>query len=77
MKQFLSKHWLKFVGAAVGAIGGYAYYHYVGCLSGTCPITSNPWRMTAYGLVVGLLLFDMFKKEKPRNSKNKTLDNNL
>ena len=39
----------------IGAIGGYAYYHYIGCASGTCPITSNPWISTAYGAVVGAL----------------------
>ncbi len=63
MRQFFLKHWLKIAGFIVGAIGGYLYYYYVGCLSGTCPITSNPWRMTIYGSILGLLLFDLFKKE--------------
>lgn len=64
MKEFFKKHWLKFAGIAAGAVGGYAYYHCVGCLSGTCPITSNPWRITLYGAIVGFLLFDMFKTER-------------
>ena len=36
-----------------GAAGGYAYYYFIGCVSGTCPITSNPYISTAYGAVVG------------------------
>lgn len=76
MKEFFKKHYLKFIGLIVGAIGGYLYYHYVGCVSGTCPITSNPWRMTLYGAVLGLLLFDIFKKETPKKTDKKVIDNN-
>ena len=42
--------------AAVGAIGGFLYYRFVGCASGTCPITSNPYISTVYGGVIGILL---------------------
>ena len=41
--------------AALGAAGGYAYYHFVGCVTGTCPITSSPYLSTAYGALLGLL----------------------
>jgi hypothetical protein len=40
----------------LGALGGFAYYYFVGCHSGTCPISSNPWISTAYGAGMGLLL---------------------
>jgi len=40
----------------IGAVGGYAYYRFVGCVSGTCPITSNPYYSVAYGAMVGALL---------------------
>jgi hypothetical protein len=49
----------------IGAIGGYAYYHYIGCVSGTCPITSNPYISTAYGAVVGSVFIN-FKKKKDK-----------
>lgn len=52
------------IGILVGAAGGYAYYHYVGCASGTCAITSKPLNSTLYGAVMGGLLFNMFIKEK-------------
>ncbi|QRX64570.1 hypothetical protein JS578_04815 [Dysgonomonadaceae bacterium zrk40] len=62
-KSFLLKHWLRITGFAVGVLGGYLYYYYVGCVSGTCPITSNPYRMMIYGALVGYLLFDIFSKD--------------
>ena len=51
------KRWIK-TGLATLAGGalGYAYYHFIGCVTGTCPITSNPIVSTAYGMVVGLLV---------------------
>jgi hypothetical protein len=42
--------------AALGAGAGFAYYTFIGCASGTCPITSNPYISTAYGAAVGILL---------------------
>jgi hypothetical protein len=49
----------------IGALGGYAYYYFVGCRSGTCPISSNPWLSTAYGAGMGLTLtMRERKKEK-------------
>lgn len=41
---------------ALGALAGYAYYYFIGCTSGSCPITSNPWVSTGYGAVMGGLL---------------------
>ena len=39
----------------LGAGGGFAYYYFfVGCASGTCPITSNPYISTAYGSLIGI-----------------------
>lgn len=43
------------LGVLLGAAAGYAYYRFVGCSSGACPITSNPWISTAYGAGLGLL----------------------
>ncbi len=44
------------IGAIVGGGLGFAYYKFVGCSSGTCPLTSNPITSTIYGLVVGALV---------------------
>ncbi|HCV43251.1 MAG TPA: hypothetical protein DGH68_07180 [Bacteroidetes bacterium] len=37
----------------VGGAAGFAYYHFIGCASGTCPITSSPYISTVYGALVG------------------------
>ena len=55
------------LGIILGAIGGYLYYHQIGCVSGSCAITSNPLNSTLYGMIMGGLLFNLFvtaKKEK-------------
>lgn len=44
------------IASAIGAVLGFAYYRFVGCASGTCPITSNPYISTIYGAVLGALI---------------------
>ena len=48
------------VGVIIGAVGGYAYYHFIGCASGTCAITSKPLNATLSGSLIGGLLFNIF-----------------
>lgn len=64
MKTFLKKNLLVVIGIPLGALGGYLYWYYIGCLSGSCAITSNPLNSTLYGAAMGGLIFSMFKKEK-------------
>ncbi|HEY6951332.1 MAG TPA: DUF6132 family protein [Bacteroidota bacterium] len=49
----------------VGAVGGFAYYYFIGCAGGTCPISSNPYVSTAYGTLIGL--FVPVQKKRPKN----------
>ena len=49
---------LGLVGVFLGIIGGYLYYFFIGCQSGSCPITSNPWASIAWGAVLGYLIGD-------------------
>lgn len=39
----------------LGAGGGYLYYRLVGCRSGACPITANPYVSTLFGALMGFL----------------------
>jgi hypothetical protein len=42
--------------AVAGASCAAAYAHFVGCRTGTCPLTSNVWTASLYGGAVGALL---------------------
>lgn len=55
------------IGLIIGAAGGFAYYYYVGCASGSCPITSNPWISTLYGSGMGALAFNSLGSKKIEN----------
>jgi hypothetical protein len=71
INQIMKDKVLKFIsltaiiGIVIGAIGGYVYYIKVGCVSGTCPITSNPYMSVLWGAAMGYLIGDMFSKRKP------------
>lgn len=62
--------WMTLLGIAVGAIAGYMYYHYVGCYSGTCSITSKPMNSTMYGAIMGGLAFRAFTPNKSKADQN-------
>jgi len=63
-KSFLHSNFLSLIGIIIGAISGFLYWKYVGCLTGTCKITSNPINSTAYFALMGGLIFGSFKKQK-------------
>lgn len=44
------------IGVAIGGLLGFLYYKFIGCSSGTCPITSKPLNSVIYGAVMGLLV---------------------
>lgn len=67
--NFIRTHRLTFIGALLGAAGGYGYYYFVGCASGTCAITSNPLNSTLYGSLMGALFLNIFKKENSNTEK--------
>lgn len=57
----------------VGALGGYLYWYYVGCQSGSCPITSK-WYMSVLwggllGYFVGDILVTAIKNKKEQDTK--------
>lgn len=65
--NFVKKYKLTIIGIIVGAIVGYLYYHFVGCSSGTCAITSKPINSTLYGALLGGLLLNTLKRDKEKS----------
>lgn len=64
MENFIKKYKLGLIGIVVGGILGYAYYHFIGCNTGTCAITSKPFNSSVYGMVMGYLILSTFEKTK-------------
>jgi hypothetical protein len=59
MKWFKSPYIV--IGLILGAAAGFAYWKFVGCIDGTCMITSKWPNSTAYGGMMGLLFGDMIR----------------
>lgn len=64
------RSWLVWgMGIVIGATAGYLYWYYVGCMSGSCAITSSPLNSTLYGSLLGVLLINAIKSGKSKDSK--------
>ena len=63
MKKWFNNNKLYLIGAVLGAVAGFFYWQQIGCMSGTCMITSKPINSTVYGAIMGSLLFGMLKKK--------------
>lgn len=51
--------WMKVIFAGIGALGGFLYWRFIGCTSGTCPIRSVWYLSTLWGLAMGYLTGDL------------------
>ena len=68
--HIISKYRALVMGILLGGVGGYMYYQFIGCSTGSCPITSQPINSTLYGAMMGGILFSTFKKQEKRNDGN-------
>lgn len=48
--------WKPVSAVLLGGIAGFLYYYFIGCASGTCAITSNPFSSVLFGGVMGLFI---------------------
>lgn len=64
MLKTIKENKITIIGSILGAIGGFLYWKFAGCKNGTCAIKSNPYLMTAYGILLGGLIFNNFKNKK-------------
>jgi hypothetical protein len=44
------------IGASAGILAGFVYYRLVGCSTGSCPITSNPWITMSFFGIFGVIM---------------------
>lgn len=73
-KDLLKRYLPEIAGTIIGIVGGFLYWKYVGCVSGTCAIKSNWYLMVPWGAVLGYLAGSVAgdiirKKKKPQEEK--------
>jgi len=73
MKEYLKNHLIIVIGTIAGAAGGFLYWKFVDCQSGTCPIKSVWYLSTLWGLVMGYLVGSIIEEliMKARDKKTK------
>jgi hypothetical protein len=58
-----NRMWLYTLAYVVGgAVVGFGYHKLVGCRTGACPITANPYISTLYGALMGFLAGGMLER---------------
>lgn len=69
VNKYLKSNRIQIVFFVAGAIGGFLYWRFVGCESGTCAIKSVWYWSTLWGAVMGYLIGDIISGfiEKRKN----------
>jgi len=62
--NYIKKNKFYLIGAVIGGIGGFFYWQYVGCTSGSCPITSSPVMSILWGALMGALIVSIIFPKK-------------
>ncbi len=58
LKAFFNRKVVRIItGLVIGGGLGFSYYYFIGCSSGTCPITSNPYGSILWGSLFGITIF--------------------
>jgi hypothetical protein len=50
------RFWKPVIAFVAGGLVGYLYYFFIGCTSGSCAITSNPYMSILWGGLFGLFI---------------------
>lgn len=64
MKQKLLNILHPVIFTTIGCALGFAYYTYVGCPTGSCPITSSLYSTMAYTGLIGLLVSYVLRQSR-------------
>jgi hypothetical protein len=73
LNKLIREKQLAFIFLVLGGIGGFLYWKYVGCLSGTCAIKSVWYWSTLWGAAVGYLVGDFINDILTRIKKKKEI----
>ncbi|MDX2173847.1 MAG: DUF6132 family protein [Bacteroidota bacterium] len=68
MRKWLLSNIGVIFGTIIGALTGYIYYKQIGCSSGSCVITSNPYNSIMYFSVMGALLMNYLKPKTKKET---------
>ena len=71
MENFFKSRKLTILLTLLGALGGFLYWRYIGCLSGTCQIRSVWYWSTLWGGVMGFLVGDLINDLIQKQKKKK------
>jgi len=77
MKRFFEKHKWSLLFIIPGLIAGYLYWRYIGCNTGTCPITSVWYNSSIYGGILGYIAGNLIdnQRAKTRQQANESVNN--
>ena len=58
LKEFFKSwyFWKPFLGVIIGGVSGFLFFYFVGCKSGSCAITSNPFSSILMGSFLGFFI---------------------
>jgi phage shock protein E len=70
LKKWLLNNKLIILGGIIGGILGFVYYSQIGCASGTCAITSDPYNSVIYFSLMGVLVMNIIKPNKENVKEN-------
>ncbi|MFM7726051.1 MAG: hypothetical protein ACKO7B_05085 [Flavobacteriales bacterium] len=70
MKRIFRTYRKSIIASFLGAVAGYLYYSLVGCATGGCMISSNPFVSTLYGAMMGLVAVGWPETKKVNTSTN-------
>lgn len=52
----MPSHWRAVIGGVIGALVGFGVYRFVGCKTGACPLSGNPWIATILWALIGAVI---------------------
>lgn len=66
IRDFVKKYRLTLIGILAGMVAGFFYWRFIGCVSGSCPITSSPVLSILWGALIAGLLFNILEHRKTK-----------